>query len=145
MWKASSTKALTRRAQLKYIDAGRMEGGHERQVRSRINQKSTNLATSGRVASNIEEFGRVVENENSQSKLTNGVKLKILGKVAKEEIARASWLMETKLEWLEKSNNSGINLKGRPHEDQEEGLCKLMINGVARHHRERETRTAGDG
>ena len=41
-----------------------------------------------------------------------------------------------KLEWVEKSNNSGINLKGRTQEE-EEGLCKLMIKGVARHHCER--------
>ena len=40
MWKVSSTKALTRRAQLKYIDVGKMKGEHERQVRSRTNKKS---------------------------------------------------------------------------------------------------------
>ena len=50
-----------------------------------------------------------------------------------------------KLEWFAKSNNSGINLTRRPHEE-EEGLCKLMINGVARHHRERDALLAtGDG
>ena len=88
-------EGVDRRAKLKYIDVGKMEGGHERQVRSRTNQKATKLRTSRRLASNIEEFGKVVEHENSKSILTNGVKLKILGKLAKVEIARASWWMET--------------------------------------------------
>ena len=66
-----------------------------------------------------------------------------VGKLASVKIPRTSGWMEPN--WrFEKSNNSGINLTRRTH-DEEEGLCKLMINGVARHHRERERRTAGDG
>ena len=51
------------------------------------------------------------------------------------------------MEWFEKSNKSGINLKGRTHEEKEkQGLYKLMIKGVARHHRERHALLAtGEG
>ena len=48
-------------------------GGLSRTIgaRSRINQKTTKLRTTRRLASNIEDFGKVVEFENSKSILAN--------------------------------------------------------------------------
>ena len=55
--------------------------------------------------------------------------------------------MEPNWNGLKNQNISGTNLKGTIGEEEEEdGLCKWMINGVARHHRERHALLAtGEG